>query len=170
MNLDYKYYVSMLTTFLGIYEREEEGVMEKDKSISFELRETINLIKRDVANLSTQIIPEGLTGLNLWILGYLYCNRDKDIFQRDFEEQFKIRRSTTTNVLKTMEKKGLIRRISVDYDGRLKKIELTDKSLAIHEKIERDIMVMEQKVINGLTEEEIITFCKIIDKIKNNLE
>ena len=61
-----------------------------------------------------------LTAMHGWILGYLCRNEDKDIFQKDIEAEFKICRSTVTNILKLMEKKGYIRRESVPYDARLK--------------------------------------------------
>ena len=60
-----------------------------------------------------------------WIIGYLYQNRDKEVFQRDIQEQFSIRRSTVTGILQLMEKNGLITRSSVERDARLKKLELT---------------------------------------------
>ena len=62
-----------------------------------------------------------LTAMHGWILGYLCRNEHKDIFQKDIEAEFKICRSTVTNILKLMEKKGYIKRESVPYDARLKK-------------------------------------------------
>lgn len=42
------------------------------------------------------------------------------IFQKDLETEFCIGRSTVTNILNLMEKKGFVRRESVSYDARLK--------------------------------------------------
>ena len=74
-----------------------------------------------------------LTAMHGWILGYLCRNEDKDIFQKDIEAEFKICRSTVTNILKLMEKKGYIRRESVPYDARLKKLVLTDTGREVEE-------------------------------------
>ena len=52
-----------------------------------------------------------------------------DLRQKDFEQQFNIRRSTASNILALIEKNGLIQRESVPYDARLKKIVLTDKAI-----------------------------------------
>ncbi|MCQ2478306.1 MAG: MarR family transcriptional regulator, partial [Clostridia bacterium] len=103
-------------------------------------------------------------------IGYFFNNRDKDIFQRDFESHFSIRRSTATQILKLMEQRGLIIRKSVENDARLKKIVHTDKALEIQKIIEQDIKKREKRLRNGLSKEEINTFFSVIDKLKANLE
>lgn len=52
--------------------------------------------------------------MNGWVIVYLAHNSDRDVFQRDLEERFNVRRSTVSNILSLMEKKGLIKRESVD--------------------------------------------------------
>ena len=54
-----------------------------------------------------------------------------DVFQRDLEAEFCIRRSTASAILQTMERDGLIRREAVQQDARLKKLVLTPKALAL---------------------------------------
>ena len=68
-----------------------------------------------------------------------------------------------------MEKNGLIVRKSVEYDARLKKLELTDKAIEVHELIGEEINNIESQVVKGLTEDEVETFFMLIDKIKKNL-
>ena len=47
-----------------------------------------------------------ITRKNGWIIGdYLASNRDKDIFQKDIEYNFSIRRSTVSGILQLMEKR-----------------------------------------------------------------
>ena len=52
-----------------------------------------------------------LTGIQTWALNYLIRNDTRDVFQKDVEAELKIRRSTATELLKAMERGGLIRRI-----------------------------------------------------------
>ena len=104
------------------------------------------------------------------MIRYFYENRDTDVFQRDFESRFSIRRSTATNMLKLMEKNGIIHRESVPYDARLKKIVLTEKAIEIHKKATKNIEMVENTLKKGITEEELIVFYNVVDKIKNNLE
>ena len=44
-----------------------------------------------------------------------------DVYQKDIESFFKLRRSTVSSQLDTLEKKGLIQRVPVSHDARLKK-------------------------------------------------
>ena len=73
-------------------------------------------------------------------------------------------------MLKLMEKNGLISRQSVDHDARLKKIVLTDKAIKIHKKAVQNIEVLENSIQKGITNEELVAFYNVLDKIKANLE
>ena len=139
-------------------------------SIGPEIKTLSNLIKRRFDN--SKVISEvaKLTGMHSWFIGYLYHNGDKDIFQRDIEEEFSIRRSTATGILQLMEKNNLIVREPVDYDARLKKLVLTPKAIAVHEEITKEIQKIEADLANGLSKEEIDTFLLLINKMKKNLE
>ncbi len=143
--------------------------MQKERHLGFELRTVNNLVKRYFEQHKPQEFKES-TGVHGWAIRYFYENQDKDIFQRDFEARFSIRRSTATNMLKLMEKNGLIVRQSVEYDARLKKIVLTEKAIKIHKKATENICFLENSLKDGITEEELDSFYTILDKIKANLE
>ena len=113
---------------------------------------------------------DNLTGTNGWVIGYIWRNRDHDVFQRDIEKEFSIRRSTASKVLKLMEGKKFIKRESVDYDARLKKLVLTSKSLEIQKMIDEDFKHMCDKAFANLTDEEIESFLGVILKIKHNFD
>ena len=81
-------------------------------------------------NLSSRVRAEGLDEVTLmhgWVMRYLYENRDRVICQKDIEHTFDIRRSTVTNIIQLMEKKGYVERRSVPGDARLKCVSLTAK-------------------------------------------
>lgn len=143
--------------------------MQKERHLGFELRTVNNLVKRYFEQHKPQEFKES-TGVHGWAIRYFYENQDKDIFQRDFEARFSIRRSTATNMLKLMEKNGLIVRQSVEYDARLKKIVLTEKAIKIHKKATENICFLENSLKDGITKEELDSFYTILDKIKANLE
>lgn len=155
--------------------------MDKDDLIGHEIKMLSNLIKRHIdSNIARHngIDSEGnsdrsnheLTGMQSLIIKYLYYNDSKDVFQRDIEKKFSIRRSTSTRILQLMEKKGLIKRTSVDYDARLKKLKLTQKSIEMKRMIEQDIDELEMKMRQGISEEEMNVFMKTIRKIRKNVE
>ncbi|MEA4890552.1 MAG: MarR family transcriptional regulator [Clostridiaceae bacterium] len=144
--------------------------MDSRNHVGFEIRTLSNLIRRHVDNSQTIKYINNLTGMHGWIIGYLYDHQNNDIFQRDFENEFSIRRSTATAILQLMEKKELITRSPVKYDARLKKIILTDKAIEIHEMVAKEIDQMEELLTRGISGEELGTFLKIIKKMKKNIE
>ena len=72
-------------------------------------------------------------------------------------------------MLQTMEKHGLIKRVSVPYDARLKQILPTEVAIMRHKIFEQEIDRVEANVLNGITAEERETLLAILNKIKMNL-
>lgn len=144
--------------------------MDNQKHVGFEIRAVSNLLKRKIDNVISKKYTQNVTGIHGWIIHYIYKYNHKEIFQRDIEEEFSIRRSTATTILQLMEKNDLIVRKPVEYDARLKKLELTERAANIHEMIGHDINEIEKQVVKGLSDEEVKTFFEIIEKIKANLQ
>lgn len=144
--------------------------MCNNKHVGFQIRIVSNLIRREIDNSITDKFNTNITRIQGWIIDYINKNKDKDIFQKDIEEEFSIRRSTATIILKSMEKNNLITRNSVNYDARLRKIELTEKAIDINKNFRNIIDEFEEKIIQGLSKEELDTFFDILEKIKMNLE
>lgn len=102
---------------------------------------------------------------------YLYEHQsDGDLFQRDIEGFLSIQRPTATRMLNHMEANGLIKRESVEYDGRLKKITLTQKAINLYNDIFNEINRVEEYMTRGLTDKEKYDFLCIARKIRKNLE
>lgn len=142
----------------------------QNKDIGLTVRKLSNLIKRDIESSPSRIGVDTIKGVNGWAIRYFYENSDKDIFQKDFEERFSIRRSTASKILKTMEEKGYIKRISVESDARLKKIVLTDTAVELHKRITADIAAREKRLRQNVTEQELEIFFKVMEKFTANLE
>lgn len=140
-----------------------------ERLIGAEIRTLTNLLKREVYNEGedNSMCNTSLHGL---VIEFLFENKDRDIFQRDFEETFSMRRSTASRMLKLMENKGLIERISVSEDARLKKIVLTSQAISAYESIKEIRTKIENKMIKDISEDDLKIFFKVIDKIKENLE
>lgn len=143
--------------------------MEYRDDISFQIRTLSHLVKRVVDQNAFPGEVTHPTGVQGWIIGYLYENQDKEVFQRDIQEQFSIRRSTVTGILQLMEKNGLITRSSVDRDARLKRLELTPRAKELHERIERSVRQVEDRIAHSLTAEEKQEFIRLCEKIRENL-
>lgn len=146
--------------------------MELREEIGFQVHTLSHLIKRMVDQEAFQNRENPVTGMQGRIIGFLYWNRDRnqDVFQRDVQAHFSVRRSTVTGILQLMEKNGLIIRSSVDRDARLKKLELTPKAVEMHEKIGRGIQRVEERIASSITPEEKETFIRLCEKIRLNIE
>lgn len=144
--------------------------MEHSKTVGFEVRTLSNLIRRYIDNSPTKKKMSNITGIHGWVIGFLYSHGDEDVFQRDVEEEFEIRRSTATAILQLMEKNQLITKEPVTYDARLKKLVLTQKAIEMHQKVVTEINHLEHKMTQGITGEEMDAFFKTIEKIKKNIE
>lgn len=142
----------------------------KKRKIGYELRTLDNMLSRNLMAAARERGVDELTAMHGWILGYLCRNEHKDIFQKDIEAEFKICRSTVTNILKLMEKKGYIKRESVPYDARLKKLVLTDTGRELHEKTKDMIDMLEEQTVERISKEDLDTFYRVIDQVKNNVK
>ncbi len=108
--------VSILTiSKLTFFERRNK--MTSEKYIGIEISKINNLMKRDLIKTAAENDTENL-GKHGWIIGFLAEHQNEDIFQKDIETNFSIRRSTVSNMLKLMEQKGFITRESVSGDAR----------------------------------------------------
>jgi DNA-binding MarR family transcriptional regulator len=142
----------------------------ESRKLGFELQRSSRLVKRYMDSDTSKLYIEKITGTHGWALGFFFHNRDRDVFQKDFEQEFNIRRSTASNILALIEKNGLIQRESVPYDARLKKITLTQKALDIQQEIDISLEKLEDKMKRDITDEELKVFFRVIDKINFNLE
>lgn len=143
--------------------------MEERKTIGHEIKVLSNLIKRNLTSTAAFHSINDLTGTHGWVIKYLYQNQGKEIFQKDLETEFSVRRSTITGIIQLMEKNGLIKRESVESDARLKKLVLTEKAIELHCMVEKTIQEFEENLAEGITEEEKETFFRISEKLRNNL-
>ena len=89
---------------------------EGPQVIPAQLHRVDNLIFRRLNQFSRANGVEQTTPMHGWIIEYLYRHRDEPVFQRDIEREFSITRSTVTNILQLMERKGYIQRLSVPQD------------------------------------------------------
>lgn len=137
-------------------------VMFAIKSLTLQLK---RLLDESAAN-----IEKDMTGIQAGIIAYINISSETgEVFQKDIEEEFNIRRSTATGILNSLEKNDMLKRESVSYDKRLKKLVLTEKSSLFCKKIRETLIADEKKLTENLTAEEIEFFLKIIAKMMKNI-
>lgn len=140
------------------------------KHVGYHLRRLDNLFMKNIMAQARSLNLDEVTVMHGWILGYLYDNREREIYQKDIETQFGINRSTVTNIVKLMEKKGLICRESVPHDGRLKRLVLTEKGIWTQKMNWEAVQAAERQIVFGISEQEMEQFFQLIEKMRKNLE
>ncbi|MBO9121573.1 MAG: hypothetical protein J7D96_21490, partial [Escherichia coli] len=83
---------------------------------------------------------------------------------------FGLSRATATGILQLMEKNGLILRESVTSDARLKSLIPTQKAVHLDTQIGEYLHRTEQRLTQGLTNEQIALFLNIAAHMSLNLD
>lgn len=113
----------------------------------------------------------GISGAKGNILNYILVESEThSVYQKEIEQEFGLRPSTATEVLKNLEKDGLICRVPEEQDGRYKKIIFTEKAEAIRETLKNEIEGSENLLLEGISEEEKQEFLRIAQRMLENLD
>ena len=141
-----------------------------DIKLCREFKQINNLICRQSFNAGLKQEIDKMTLSHGWVIGYLYDNRDRVVLQKEFEKEFNLRRSTVTTILQTMEKNGLIERLSIKDDARQRQLVLTEKAEMVHKLISKEMKALDERITDGINKEDMDIFYKVLFKIKGNLE
>ncbi|MCI8650346.1 MAG: winged helix-turn-helix transcriptional regulator [Anaerotruncus sp.] len=145
--------------------------MQEPDWIGRKIKSCCNLIDREFnASIRKVEAASGITGMQGMVIGYLSRQGEScEVFQRDLEREFHITRSSATGLLKLMENNGLITRTPVDYDARLKRLQLTPKATTILEEVNHCIKAFEQQLRQCLTEEQVAALFHALDLLEERL-
>ena len=143
--------------------------MRRERHIGYEIKALSNLMRRKMWEQAGRPDCDEFTEMQGMLLGFLCRNRDQEIFQKTLEEVFSIRRSTASRLLKNMEAEGLIVRLPVSRDARLKRVMVTPKAEALNQQAAVRIQHVESALTRGLTQAELDQFMATVEKLKHNL-
>ena len=136
----------------------------------------IKLCASSVLRLANQIrrVFDTTTGRNdtqIRILDFVLMSYpDREIYQKDIEEELNIRSASVSKLLKKMEAQDFIRREKASGDDRLKKILPTSHTVEMKEQVERHIALLEKRLTAGVEAEELMIFHDVLDKMQENME
>ena len=132
----------------------------------------IHILSRQLKReMDFKLTKYGITGVQSAMIGFIYDEaKKKDVFAKDIEKNFDIRRASIAGMLQNMEKNGLIKRETVGGDARLRRIVLTDKALEIRKEVQKNIRKVEKQAMEGLTKEEVKKYVELTKKMSANLE
>ena len=127
-----------------------------------------NQMKR--RNAAEPMEDDGLTTMQKHVLKYILLETlHRDVYQKDIEEEFQIRKSTVTGILQLMEKNGFISRQSSEKDARLKRIVPTKKAEALRPQILEQIRDTEGHLVEGISEEDVKACRQVLLRMIQNL-
>ena len=92
------------------------------------------------------------------------------MFQRDLEKESRVRRSSISSLIKNLEDNGYIERVDVDGDKRKKEVIITEKGIEAETCVKETIKSLEEKLVDGISKEELDLWEKISLKMICNLE
>ena len=143
--------------------------MKRQRTVCQEIRVLSLMLKRLADSTLSELFDREITDVQGRVIGFLYHNQDRPIYQKDVEAEFSITRATTSKMLTLMEKNGLIVRSTVTYDARLKELRLTEKALDYAHQVRSGLDAFEASVTQALTEEERETLLRLLRKLEDNV-
>lgn len=140
----------------------------------------INII-REIKNLNISIgkmlfsSEDGILGkhpkpLQIEIINYLSKNQDKVVYQKNLEENLKISKAAISEVLINMERNGFIEKTNDTSDARRKRVVLSSETKKMHEDIEKKIDKLNDTLLDGINNDDLNIFIKVINKLKDNMK
>lgn len=141
--------------------------MKKEREVGKELQMLSRQIKR---RMDQSVSEYQITGKQVSILLYIYDeSKKRDVYAKDIEVAFDMRRASVTGILQLMEKNGIIQREGNAQDARLKKLMLTTKAKEAREKLKKEIIQVEKVLTKGISDQELVIFFTIMRKMSHNL-
>lgn len=127
-----------------------------------------NCLRRRSAAIQKAV---GVSGTQGAILDFILVETERGhtVCQRDIEQEFALRPSTATEALKSMEMRGLIRRVPDAQDARRKNIVFTSEADEIRLALNREIAQTEELLLDGLSPQEREEFLRIGRKMLKNM-
>ncbi len=126
----------------------------------------------NIIRSSRKMVNEGLSSLDLSssegnILLHLFTQKD-EVRQEDIVEELDISKPAVSRAIKSLEKKGYIRRNKDSSDRRASRILLTEKAKEIKPKVEHVYNEVYSIAAQGVSGEEITFFINLFSRVSDN--
>ena len=119
-----------------------------ERSIGIAIKKANNALSRDSDHFAKKL---GLTGMQISTINFIAAHETtQDIFQRDLEHEFNIRKATASSLVTTMVAKDLLIRVPATNDARYKRLLLTPNARQLATKIEAFFETSERRIQNLL--------------------
>lgn len=127
-----------------------------------------------LANMQRRLIDKlargkQYSGTEEKLIHYLFENSGTPTYQKNIETVFGLRAATATQVLDSLEKMDLIKRVPSKEDRRLKEIILTKKADSLRQEVFHDIDMLESRIISGIPDEQLQLWREVTERMIRNL-
>lgn len=148
------------------------GIPPADPERDMPLGAMFKIIHLGAENYFNQNLHElNITASQMHVLMYLERCEDegKTVNQRDIEKHLHLSNPTVTGLLQRLEAKGFVRRTVSETDGRNKEISQTGASRAIHTEMRRRLDLQNEKMVQGMSAEEIAELRRLLGIVLQNM-
>ncbi len=142
--------------------------MEKER-VTYQIKNLNHEIIRYICEVGVDK-KEFPTPAQMQILHYIISRKGNKVYQRDIGNALNLRRATLSEILKTMEKNGLISKVPDKNDTRIKEIILNDKALVSFKTVKKTLNNVEKTVIRGIDKKDLDIFLSVLAKMKRNIK
>ena len=123
--------------------------------------------KKMADEFNNRLMELGITRVQ-WIALY-YLGKHNGISQKELGELMDIKESTVARLIDRMEKEDYVYRAKDENDRRITLISLTEKGQKYREEFLPEGQKMADVFTDGISEDEINTFMKVLEKILLNI-
>lgn len=110
-----------------------------------------------------EITPEQYVVLNT-------LNEDGPLYQKELGEKLYKDKANITRLVSILEEKGLVEKNSqVENEKQVNKVKITDTGVSVRDKIAPVIDSARRKYVQDISEDELYTCVKVLEKIRENL-
>lgn len=134
--------------------------------IGFITNTTMKFVSED---FNRRLEAKGSTRIQ-WIALYFLNEENEPISQKELASLMNIKDSSVARLVDRMERDGLIKRVENPKDKRVKFLELTNNGRNQIEALLPEGKYFSDLLLEGITNEELLTFYKVLDKMSINIK
>ena len=121
-----------------------------------------------------QTMTEALNKMNLTasqgrLMAFVAQRGEQPTYARDVEAQLHLTHPTVSGLLSRLEQKGFVELVTDPNDRRSKRIVISEKGLACHERMQAVILEHESRIVQGFTEEEKALLARLLQRAIDNV-
>ena len=127
-----------------------------------------HISRRWRSRLDARMAGFGLTEAR-WLPLLALARWGDGVTQKDLAASLGVEGPTLVRTLDWLEREGMVERRSLPADRRAKTVHLTPRAAALYQGIEREAAAIRAEILDGVTEAEIETCLRVLDRIAARL-